>query len=246
MPGHRHDGKGEASWPIRSRKSPWACRNSGSTRPWPSRRPSTKRRSRCGAGSSPCPGSSTGPAMSRSAPRPPRSSTRKTPSGCSAIAATRPAVYAEPVLICYALVNRPYIVDLQPDRSVVKQFLASGFEVYLIDWGVPSAADRSMTLKDYVDGLMKNCVERRPPAAQDAEPPPGRLLHGRHDVDHLHRPQSRAGQDAHHHGRADRLRRRQGRVARHLLVRTPTTSTSMPWSTPSATSRPRSSRPASR
>ena len=69
-----------------------------------------------------------------------------------------PAVYAEPVLICYALVNRPYIVDLQADRSVIKQFLAKGYEVYLIDWGTPSAADRSMMLKDYVDGLMKNCV----------------------------------------------------------------------------------------
>lgn len=69
-----------------------------------------------------------------------------------------PAVYAEPILICYALVNRPYIVDLQPDRSVVKQLLARGFEVYLIDWGTPSAADRSMTLQEYVDGLMANCA----------------------------------------------------------------------------------------
>ncbi|MGP8131450.1 MAG: alpha/beta fold hydrolase [Thermoplasmata archaeon] len=69
-----------------------------------------------------------------------------------------PAVYAEPVMVCYALVNRPYIVDLQTDRSVIRQLLARGFEVYLIDWGVPSAADRSMTLKDYIDGLMKNCA----------------------------------------------------------------------------------------
>jgi polyhydroxyalkanoate synthase len=70
-----------------------------------------------------------------------------------------PAVYAEPILICYALVNRPYIVDLQTDRSVIRQMLARGFDVYLIDWGVPSAADRSMTLKEYIDGLMKNCAE---------------------------------------------------------------------------------------
>lgn len=70
-----------------------------------------------------------------------------------------PAVYTEPILICYALVNRPYIVDLQSDRSVVRQFLARGHEVYLIDWGTPSAADRSMTLKDYIDGLMKSCVD---------------------------------------------------------------------------------------
>ena len=70
-----------------------------------------------------------------------------------------PAAYAEPVLVCYALVNRPYIVDLQPDRSVVRQFLDRGFDIYLIDWGVPSAADRSMKLHDYIDGLMKNCVD---------------------------------------------------------------------------------------
>ncbi|WP_165228609.1 class III poly(R)-hydroxyalkanoic acid synthase subunit PhaC [Aquisphaera insulae] len=70
-----------------------------------------------------------------------------------------PAAFKEPILICYALVNRPYIVDLQPDRSVVRQLLARGFDVYLIDWGVPSAADRSMTLTDYIDSLMGNCAE---------------------------------------------------------------------------------------
>ena len=31
-----------------------------------------------------------------------------------------PATQAEPVLLCYALVNRPYILDLQPDKSVVR------------------------------------------------------------------------------------------------------------------------------
>lgn len=70
-----------------------------------------------------------------------------------------PPAYAEPVLFCYALVNRPYILDLQPDRSVIRQYLDRGFEVYLIDWGVPSAADRSMTLNDYVGGLLKNVTD---------------------------------------------------------------------------------------
>lgn len=70
-----------------------------------------------------------------------------------------PPAYAEPVLFCYALVNRPYIVDLQPDRSVIRQFLNRGFDVYLIDWGVPTAADRSMRLTDYIDGIMKNVAD---------------------------------------------------------------------------------------
>ncbi len=69
-----------------------------------------------------------------------------------------PVKYREPLLICYALVNRPYILDLQPDRSVVQQMLNHGFEVYLIDWGVATAADRTMRLEDYVSGLLKNVV----------------------------------------------------------------------------------------
>jgi polyhydroxyalkanoate synthase len=66
---------------------------------------------------------------------------------------------AEPVLICFALVNRPYILDLQPDRSVVRQLLKRGFDVYLIDWGIPTAADRSLRLQDYVCGFLKNVAD---------------------------------------------------------------------------------------
>src|SRR3989304_262219 len=64
----------------------------------------------------------------------------------------------EPVLVCFALVNRPYILDLQPERSVVRQLLKRGFDVYLIDWGIPTAADRTLRLQDYVCGFMKNVV----------------------------------------------------------------------------------------
>ena len=67
--------------------------------------------------------------------------------------------FAEPVLVCFALVNRPYILDLQPDRSVVRQLLKRGFDVYLIDWGIPTAADRTLRLHDYVCGFMKNVAD---------------------------------------------------------------------------------------
>jgi len=69
-----------------------------------------------------------------------------------------PAVYAEPLLLCYALVNRPYILDLQPGRSVVEQYLERGFEVYLIDWGVPADADHVLTLEHYVCGFIKRAA----------------------------------------------------------------------------------------
>jgi polyhydroxyalkanoate synthase len=70
-----------------------------------------------------------------------------------------PATYTEPVLVCYALINRPYILDLQPDKSVIRQLLARGFDVYMIDWGSPSAADQSLRLHDYVCGFLKNVVD---------------------------------------------------------------------------------------
>ena len=65
----------------------------------------------------------------------------------------------EPILICYALVNRPSILDLSTERSVVRQLLKRGFDVYLIDWGVPTAADRTLRLEDYVCGYMKRVAD---------------------------------------------------------------------------------------
>jgi polyhydroxyalkanoate synthase len=70
-----------------------------------------------------------------------------------------PAAYAEPILLCYALVNRSYILDLQPDKSVVAQYLNRGFDVYMIDWGIPSIADCHLTLEDYVCRFIKDAVD---------------------------------------------------------------------------------------
>jgi|KBSSwiStaDraftv2_1062776.scaffolds.fasta_scaffold00253_29 polyhydroxyalkanoate synthase len=70
------------------------------------------------------------------------------------------AARAQPVLICYALVNRPSVLDLQPDRSLVRSLLAAGLEVYLIDWGYPEDSDRSLALSDYVDRYLGACVEQ--------------------------------------------------------------------------------------
>ncbi len=68
--------------------------------------------------------------------------------------------YPVPVLITYALVNRYYILDLQPDKSVVKKLLELGFDVYIIDWGYPAGMDRYLTLDDYVNGYMNNSVDK--------------------------------------------------------------------------------------
>ena len=64
-----------------------------------------------------------------------------------------------PVLIVYALVNRPFMVDLQEGRSLVANLLKLGLDVYLIDWGYPTRADRWLTLDDYLNGYVNNCVD---------------------------------------------------------------------------------------
>jgi polyhydroxyalkanoate synthase subunit PhaC len=71
-----------------------------------------------------------------------------------------PATQPKPLLLCYALINRPYILDLQPGKSVVQRYLDEGFDVYMIDWGVPTYADRFLTLHDYVSGRLAGAIER--------------------------------------------------------------------------------------
>lgn len=64
-----------------------------------------------------------------------------------------------PVLIVYALVNKQYMMDLQQDRSLIKQMLEGGQDVYIIDWGYPTAEDRYLSLEDYINGYIDDCVE---------------------------------------------------------------------------------------
>ena len=67
--------------------------------------------------------------------------------------------HGTPILIVYALVNRPYILDLQPDRSVIRRLLEAGYEVYLVKWGEPSRLDTALGLSDYVCRYLDNCVD---------------------------------------------------------------------------------------
>jgi len=71
-----------------------------------------------------------------------------------------PKRHATPVLFVFALVNKPYVLDILPHKSVIRQYLDAGFDVYMIDWGVPSPADASKTLHDYIEGHLHRAVER--------------------------------------------------------------------------------------
>ena len=65
-----------------------------------------------------------------------------------------------PLLIVYALVNRPFITDLQPDRSLVLRLLEAGYPVFLIDWGYPDESDKFTSLDDYINGYLYRCMQQ--------------------------------------------------------------------------------------
>jgi polyhydroxyalkanoate synthase len=55
-----------------------------------------------------------------------------------------------PVLLVFALINRPDIFDLRQGNSFVEFLLAEGFDVFLVDWGVPDEEDADMGLANFV------------------------------------------------------------------------------------------------
>ncbi|MBV9916426.1 MAG: alpha/beta fold hydrolase [Solirubrobacterales bacterium] len=55
-----------------------------------------------------------------------------------------------PILLVFALINRPDIFDLRPGGSFVEYLLDEGYDVFLIDWGYPEEEDADMGLENYV------------------------------------------------------------------------------------------------
>ncbi|GAB6844339.1 polyhydroxyalkanoate synthase [Methylorubrum rhodinum] len=64
-----------------------------------------------------------------------------------------------PVLIVYGLIGRYTMADLQEDRSLVRNLLNLGLDLYVVDWGHPGRAERFVTMDDYVDGYVGACVD---------------------------------------------------------------------------------------
>ena len=64
-----------------------------------------------------------------------------------------------PVLIAYSLIGRYTMTDLQEDRSLIRNLLKQGVDVWVVDWGNSSRADRYLTIDDYVLGYLDDCVE---------------------------------------------------------------------------------------
>jgi polyhydroxyalkanoate synthase len=64
-----------------------------------------------------------------------------------------------PVLIVFGLVGRYTFIDLQEDRSLTRNLLRQGIDLYVLDWGTPTRGDRWLTLEDYIDGYLNDCIE---------------------------------------------------------------------------------------
>lgn len=64
-----------------------------------------------------------------------------------------------PVFLVYAMVNRPFILDLLPGLSVIERLTAAGRPVYLLDWGEPRPEDAGRGLEDYLLGTLDRCVD---------------------------------------------------------------------------------------
>ncbi len=70
-----------------------------------------------------------------------------------------PSRFAQPLLIVTSLVSRSYILDLLPGSSAVEFLRAYGFDVYLLDWGIPDELDADNRLETYVDEYLPRAVD---------------------------------------------------------------------------------------
>jgi polyhydroxyalkanoate synthase len=75
------------------------------------------------------------------------------PRGADTSAANGGAPVKTPILLIPSLINRWYVMDLRPGASLVEALVAAGFDVWLLDWGVPEDEDRHRTWTDVLDRL---------------------------------------------------------------------------------------------
>ncbi|MEW6637324.1 MAG: class III poly(R)-hydroxyalkanoic acid synthase subunit PhaC [Actinomycetota bacterium] len=72
----------------------------------------------------------------------------------------KPKKYRTPILIVYALINRPYVLDLLPGNSFIEYLVGEGFDVYMLDWGIPGDEDKDMSFEHYVLDYMPRAARK--------------------------------------------------------------------------------------
>ncbi len=68
-------------------------------------------------------------------------------------------IHPVPMLIVPPLINGYEVADLQPDRSLVRNFLNEGIDVYLVNWGYPKRCDMYLSWDDYVCDFIDDIVD---------------------------------------------------------------------------------------
>jgi polyhydroxyalkanoate synthase subunit PhaC len=65
-----------------------------------------------------------------------------------------------PILLTFALINRPDIFDLRTGNSFVEFLLEEGFDVFLVDWGYPDEEDADTGLDDYIFDHLPKAIRK--------------------------------------------------------------------------------------
>ncbi len=68
--------------------------------------------------------------------------------------------HSVPLFLIFALMNRPTILDLRPGHSFIEYMVRRGYDVYLLDWGVPGLEDKDLKFDDYVLDYMTRAIRK--------------------------------------------------------------------------------------
>ncbi len=65
-----------------------------------------------------------------------------------------------PLLMVFAIMNRPHVLDLRPGHSFVEYMLKQGYDLYLLDWGAPGPEDKNLKFDDYALEYLPRVVRK--------------------------------------------------------------------------------------
>jgi polyhydroxyalkanoate synthase subunit PhaC len=65
-----------------------------------------------------------------------------------------------PLFLVFALMNKPYILDLRPGNSFIEYMVKQGYDVYLLDWGAPGPEDKELKFDDYVLDYLPRAIRK--------------------------------------------------------------------------------------
>jgi len=77
--------------------------------------------------------------------------------------------HAIPLLLVFAIMNRPHVLDLRPGHSFVEYMVGQGYDVYLLDWGIPGPEDKNLSFDDYTLEYLPRAIRKFKSVAETEE-----------------------------------------------------------------------------